>query len=72
MPRQAVNSGRGRAWLIAIVCASLLSACYLLLTPGDRVSEHTVGANGFSRSAIGHYGLLQLLDELGERVLRQR
>lgn len=48
--------------------ASLLLAFALLLYRGDGDGP-AVGANGYSRSAIGHLGLVQLLKRLGRPVL---
>ena len=51
---------------------SLLAAFYLLLFPGEGQGVRGVGPHGYSRSAIGHLGLIQLLRDLGEPVLQLR
>jgi len=51
---------------------SLLAAFYLLLFPGDGQGVRGVGPHGYSRSAIGHRGLIGLLREIGEPVLQLR
>lgn len=51
---------------------SLLASFWLLLSPGENRAIASAGADGYSRSAIGHFGLLQLLRDLGEPVLQIR
>lgn len=51
---------------------SLLAAFYLLLFPGEGQGVRGVGPHGYSRSAIGHFGVIRLLRELGEPVLQLR
>ena len=51
---------------------SLLAAFALLLLPGDELRVQSFEADSFSRSAIGHRGLVHLLRELGRDVLQQR
>ncbi len=58
-------------WLVAVSFVSLVAAGWLLLTPGSRGGA-TVDADGYSRSAIGHRGLIALLRALGEPVVQQR
>lgn len=61
---------RRARWLVGGAFVSLVAAAWLLLTPGR--APESVGADGYSRSAIGHRGLLQLLQRLGEPVVQQR
>jgi hypothetical protein len=51
---------------------SLLAAFALLLLPGDELRVQSYEADSFSRSAIGHRGIVQLLRELGRDVLQRR
>lgn len=63
---------RNARWIAAGALLSLLASFYLLLTPSELSRVDSVGADGYSRSAIGHSGLLRLLRELGEPVLQLR
>jgi hypothetical protein len=62
---------RGRSLGIAAL-VSLLAATFLLLTPGDESRVRSAGADGYSISAIGHAGLLQLLRDEGMPVVQLR
>lgn len=62
---------RGRALGIAAL-VSLLAATFLLLTPGGESRVRSSGADGYSVSAIGHAGLLQLLRDEGMPVVQLR
>lgn len=80
----ALNSDRGGApgggtphrgatvWLLGIVCASLLTSLWLLLTPTDRGRGHSVDADGYSRSSLGHIGFLEVLRTVGATVRQSR
>ncbi len=74
MPAAEVNlfSRRATRALGASAVLSLLAAFYLLLFPGDGRGVRGVGAHGYSRSAIGHFGVIHLLRELGDPVLQLR
>ncbi|MBX3462091.1 MAG: hypothetical protein KF830_02895 [Planctomycetes bacterium] len=65
-------SARGARFVAAAALSSLLAACWLLLFPGDGAGVRGPGAHGYSRSAIGHFGLIRLLRDLGEPVLQLR
>ncbi len=65
-------SQRVARWVVAAAVTSLLASFYLLLRPGELSRVDSVGADTYSRSALGHSGLLQLLGELGEPVLQLR
>lgn len=67
--RSPQRTGR---WLYVVAIVSFLSAVYLLITPGGGNNVRSIDTNTFSRSALGHRGLLQLLHEIGEPVIRQR
>ncbi|HEU4418363.1 MAG TPA: DUF4350 domain-containing protein, partial [Planctomycetota bacterium] len=51
---------------------SLLASAWLLATPGDRSPHASVDADGYSRSAIGHFGLIRLLRDLGDNAVQMR
>ncbi len=74
MPERALKPAtpRGARLVAAAALLSLLAACYLLLFPGDGAGVRGPGAHGYSRSAIGHIGLIRLLRDLGEPVLQLR
>ncbi|MBL9076893.1 MAG: hypothetical protein JNL08_05285 [Planctomycetes bacterium] len=74
MPQREVTpfSPRAARLVAAAGLLSLLVAFWLLLFPGDGIGIRDVGAHGYSRSAIGHLGLIQLLRDLGEPVLQLR
>ena len=59
-------------WLALGALLSLLAGFYLLATPGQESSRRSIGADGYSRSAIGHRGLIRLLREEGEVVVQMR
>ncbi len=65
-------SPRGARVVGAVALLSLVAAFVLLLSPGASHRVHSVDADGYSRSAIGHFGLLQLLRDLGLPVLQTR
>lgn len=73
MPAPGVTfSARSARWVAGAAVLSLLASFYLLLMPSELSRVHSVDADGYSRSAIGHSGILQLLDDLGEPVLQLR
>lgn len=59
-------------WVAGAALASLLSSGWLLMAPGERSPQASVEADGYSRSAVGHFGLIRLLRELGEPVVQMR
>ncbi len=59
-------------WLVVVALLSLGAAFYLLVSPGGTSPRRSVGADSYSRSAIGHFGLVALLREEGEAVLQRR
>lgn len=59
-------------WLVVVALLSLGAGFWLLVTPGLDGTRTSAGADGYSRSAIGHHGLLQLLRDDGEVVLQSR
>ncbi|MEO6596674.1 MAG: hypothetical protein ABIP94_18150 [Planctomycetota bacterium] len=65
-------SPRTARFVGGVAMMSLLAAFLLLLSPGEGRKVVSVDADGYSRSAIGHFGLLQLLRELGLPVLQIR
>ncbi|MBK8099762.1 MAG: hypothetical protein IPK26_21880 [Planctomycetes bacterium] len=68
-------SRRGARVTAGIAVLSLLASAWLLLFPGEGARARSTDADGYSRSAIGHLGLVALLRELGEPVVlatRQR
>lgn len=72
MSAARVSKKRTGTWFYWIAVVSLLSAIYLLVTPGGGNNVRSAKNNAFSRSALGHYGLWHLLNELGEPAIRQR
>lgn len=70
--KPAAKKPTSGTWLYWVAVVSLLAAVYLLITPGGSNNVQTIQANAFSRSALGHYGLIKLLQELDEPVVRQR
>lgn len=68
-PRFATRATR---WLVAVAIASLAASLWLLLSPGDTSSRTSVDADGYSRSALGHRGLVTWLREAGEPVVQSR
>lgn len=62
---------RGR-WLVALAACSLVASFALLLWPGDDSRRDSVDADGYSLSAIGHAGWLQLLRDVGVPVIQSR
>ncbi|MGE3354515.1 MAG: DUF4350 domain-containing protein [Planctomycetota bacterium] len=71
-PALSPFSPRAARTVGALGLASLVTAFALLVTPGDHLRVPSDGADGFSRSAIGHRGLVHLLRELGHDVRQQR
>ncbi len=65
-------SQKSARWVAGGAFVSLLASLYLLLTPGEVSVVDSVGADGYSRSAIGHRGLVDLLRELDEPVVQLR
>jgi hypothetical protein len=63
---------RSTPWLVGLAIVSLLASLWLLIRPGDTASRESVGADGYSRSALGHLGLVRLLREQREAVVQSR
>jgi hypothetical protein len=63
-PSTDLFSAKKLFWLTSIGTIALLGAAYLMVF-GDPDPAQTAGANAFSRSAIGHAGLAELLSHLG-------
>lgn len=75
LPAAAVNapfSPRAVRVVGALAVASLVAAFVLLLLPGDDLRVRSHGSDGFSRSAVGHRGLVAFLAELGHDVQQRR
>ena len=64
-------SRRAALGLGIVTLVSLVAAVWLLMTPGEG-GKAGVGADGYSRSAIGHSGLISLLHDLDEPVVQMR
>lgn len=63
----------GAAWaLVLVVGGSLLAAFLLLVFRGEGSDRISVGADTYSRSALGHHTLFELLRETGRPVTRSR
>ena len=67
-----ILTGRRARWLVALAVLSLLASFALLLWPGDDSRRDSVDADGYSLSAIGHAGWLQLLRDVGVPVIQSR
>jgi hypothetical protein len=64
---------RRAALIIAGVCTlSLLTGILLAVAGADRPARPGAGAHGFSTSAVGHRGLVEVLEALDVPVLRSR
>lgn len=77
VPRDRVKSQHratpAARWIAGLSVLSLLCAGYLLLVPGNAEPAAPRGhADGYSRSAIGHRGLLLVLDHAGFDARRSR
>lgn len=74
MPAAAVTPFATRAtrWLVVAVVLSLLAALLLLVSPVDEPTRPSCSADGYSRSAIGHNGLLRWLRAQQEPVVQSR
>jgi len=59
-------------WLVAVGGLSLLSAVFWGLFGADVTGVSSAQADSFSRSALGHHALVELLDELDIPVVRSR
>lgn len=60
------------AWLIGIGACSLCAAFALAIFGGDIRPGGSAGADTFSHSAIGHRGIVELLEDLGVPVFVSR
>lgn len=63
---------RSTKWLVGVAVLSLGASAWLLVAPGESSVRHSIDADGYSRSAIGHRGLLQFLRREGEVVVQTR
>jgi hypothetical protein len=63
---------RATAWLLGLVAASLLTSFWLLIDPTAQARGHTVDADGYSRSALGHIGFLEVLRAVEDNVRQSR
>lgn len=57
-------------WLAGIATTSFVAAIVVSIFSQEIVPTSTAGAHGYSRSALGHHGLLALLRALGVQVLQ--
>ena len=64
MTGQAVFARRTAFWLVAIGAAAFAAAAFFAIFGDGAVSWRNVGANAYSRSAIGHRLLVDTLDGL--------
>lgn len=64
--------GRGAAWLAALAAGSLAAAGFLGAFGDALYDPPSFGADGFSRSAIGHRAFAELVRALGFRVISSR
>ncbi|MGB3966920.1 MAG: DUF4350 domain-containing protein [Planctomycetota bacterium] len=74
MPADEVTpfAARTTGWLLGVSLLSLGASLWLLMRPGTDDASASVDADGYSRSAIGHFGLLQFLRHEGEVVVQSR
>jgi hypothetical protein len=70
MSGQSPFSPRVVAALGAALAALFAASLLLTGAGGNRVTGNLVGANTYSRSAVGHLGLFELLHKLGYRAVR--
>jgi hypothetical protein len=63
---------RTKLLVIGTLALSLVTAAYLGLTTSDGGPVTSAGADSYSRSAIGHHGLLELLREMKVPARAQR
>ncbi len=64
--------GRALPWLIGISIASFVGGVILAIFAPDLAPVSTVTPSGFSRSALGHQALVDVLEELGVPVVVSR
>jgi hypothetical protein len=57
-------SRKSLGWLVGIACGSFLIALVLLVVTSDQMDTRSAAAAAFSRSAIGHAGLVEMLRKL--------
>jgi hypothetical protein len=74
VPTAAVNdfSPIAARLVVGTALLSLLAAFYLMLSPGSAAVGSKVAADGYSRSALGHLGLIRWLRDNGEAVMQVR
>lgn len=70
--RGAPFSRRAAAWLVAVGLGSLAAAGFLGAFGDALYDPPSFGADGFSRSAVGHRAFVELLRGLGLRVVVSR
>lgn len=71
MPRREVST-TGMRWVTGLAIASLLAAFVLLLLPDGDANVRSRRSDGYSRSALGHNGLIRVLRDIGENVVQRR
>src|SRR5262245_1566002 len=73
MTSENVFSGRLLAiWISASVVLLALSLYFMIRPGGTSPGIDDIGPSTFSRSAIGHAGLADILERLGIRVVKSR
>jgi hypothetical protein len=73
MTTEGVFSGRLLAiWISASVALLAASLYFMLMPEGTAPGTDSVGPTTFSRSALGHAGIAEILQKLGVRVVKSR
>ena len=73
MTTEGVFSGRLLAiWISASVALLAASLYFMLMPEGTSPGTDSVGPTAFSRSALGHAGIAEILQRLGVRVVKSR
>jgi hypothetical protein len=73
MTAEGVFSGRLLAiWISASVALLAASLYFMLMPEGTGPGADSVGPTAFSRSALGHAGIAEILQRLGVRVVKSR
>src|SRR5207342_3447196 len=73
MTTEGVFSGRLLAiWISASVALLAASLYFMLMPEGTSPGTDSVGPTAFSRSALGHAGIADILQRLGVRVVKSR
>ena len=72
MTTEGVFSGRLLAiWISASVALLAASLYFMLMPEGTSPGTDSVGPTVFSRSALGHAGIADILQRLGVRVVEE-